>query len=278
MFPLYEVSQWLSGKEFTCQCRRCGFNPWIGKIPWSRKWQPTSVFLLGKFYGEMWERYLLGHSTLHHDSISWTKTLKGEDIKLLTAIHIIVSTETDTGQPERKITPSLSSGLLFCWAGVSCEFSMELGGWDIFLSSLLDESYTYIVWIKRSGTKHPIAILQKSRSLIDYLEGLYERTSVTSWRYFSKNLLPSSATALEPSTHPTRWFCLSQVFPLCLPSPLLILCYAYSLNPFLYSLCYPDFTVSFPFSTWSPWFCITENTCTSWQRCSFSGQEERVPC
>ena len=27
--------------EFTCQCRRCGFNPWVGKIPWDRKWQPT---------------------------------------------------------------------------------------------------------------------------------------------------------------------------------------------------------------------------------------------
>ena len=30
------------------QCRRhrrCGFNPWVGKIPWRRKWQPTPVFL-----------------------------------------------------------------------------------------------------------------------------------------------------------------------------------------------------------------------------------------
>ena len=24
------------------------FDPWVGKIPWSRKWQPTPVFLLGK--------------------------------------------------------------------------------------------------------------------------------------------------------------------------------------------------------------------------------------
>ena len=28
----------LSGKESTCQCRRHGFNPWVGKIPWRRKW------------------------------------------------------------------------------------------------------------------------------------------------------------------------------------------------------------------------------------------------
>ena len=44
-----------SGKECACQCRRhkrCGFNPWVGKIPWSRKWQPIPVFLPGKFYGQ----------------------------------------------------------------------------------------------------------------------------------------------------------------------------------------------------------------------------------
>ena len=23
------------------------FDPWVGKIPWRRKWQPTPVFLLG---------------------------------------------------------------------------------------------------------------------------------------------------------------------------------------------------------------------------------------
>ena len=42
---------WLSNKEFTCQCRRHGFNPWIGKISWRRKWQFTPVFLPGKSHG-----------------------------------------------------------------------------------------------------------------------------------------------------------------------------------------------------------------------------------
>ena len=38
-------------KEPACQCRRrkrCGFHPWVGKIPWSRKWHPTSVFWPGE--------------------------------------------------------------------------------------------------------------------------------------------------------------------------------------------------------------------------------------
>ena len=39
---------WFSGKESSCQCRRCGFDPWTGQIPWRRKWQPTPVFLPGK--------------------------------------------------------------------------------------------------------------------------------------------------------------------------------------------------------------------------------------
>ena len=42
---------WLSGKEFTYQCRRCRFDPWIRKIPWRRKWQPTPLFLPGKSHG-----------------------------------------------------------------------------------------------------------------------------------------------------------------------------------------------------------------------------------
>ena len=39
------------GKKPTCQCRRCkrlGFNPWVGKIPWRRAWQLTPVFLPGE--------------------------------------------------------------------------------------------------------------------------------------------------------------------------------------------------------------------------------------
>ena len=49
------LPKWLSGKESACQCRkrkRCRFNSWVGKIPWSRKWHPTLVFLSGEFHGQ----------------------------------------------------------------------------------------------------------------------------------------------------------------------------------------------------------------------------------
>ena len=42
------LPRWLSGKESACWCRRCGFDPCTGRIPWRRKWQPTPVFLPGK--------------------------------------------------------------------------------------------------------------------------------------------------------------------------------------------------------------------------------------
>ena len=42
----------LSGRESACQCRRYGFDPWVRKIPWSRKQQLTSVFLPGESHGQ----------------------------------------------------------------------------------------------------------------------------------------------------------------------------------------------------------------------------------
>ena len=55
-----------SGKESTCQCRRCKkcrFSPWVGKITWRRKWQPAPVFLPGKFRRQ---RSLVGSSPQGH--------------------------------------------------------------------------------------------------------------------------------------------------------------------------------------------------------------------
>ena len=52
-----------SGKEPACQrtrSKRCGFDPWVGKIPWRRAWQPTAVFLPGETHGQ---RSLVGYSS-----------------------------------------------------------------------------------------------------------------------------------------------------------------------------------------------------------------------
>ena len=49
---VYILLWWFSDKESTCQCRSWVFNPWVTKIPWSRKWQTTQGFLAGKFRGQ----------------------------------------------------------------------------------------------------------------------------------------------------------------------------------------------------------------------------------
>ena len=55
VIQFYWLPRWYSDKESTCQCRRCerhGFDPWVGEVPWKRKWQPTPVFLPEKFLGQ----------------------------------------------------------------------------------------------------------------------------------------------------------------------------------------------------------------------------------
>ena len=46
------ASQVALGEGIHLQCERCGFNPWVGKIPWRRRRQPTPVFLPGESYGQ----------------------------------------------------------------------------------------------------------------------------------------------------------------------------------------------------------------------------------
>ena len=53
------LSRWFRGKESTCQCRISGFDLWVRKISWSRKHQPTLLFLPGKSHRQ---RSLVGNS------------------------------------------------------------------------------------------------------------------------------------------------------------------------------------------------------------------------
>ena len=48
------------------------FDPWVGKIPWRRKWQPTPVLLPGKSHGQ---RSLVGYSPWGHKESDITERL-----------------------------------------------------------------------------------------------------------------------------------------------------------------------------------------------------------
>ena len=54
------------------QCERPGFNPWVRKMPWKKKWQPTPVFLLGKSHGQ---RSLVGYSSCGCKELDMTERL-----------------------------------------------------------------------------------------------------------------------------------------------------------------------------------------------------------
>ena len=49
--------------------KRCRFNPWVGKIPWRRVWQPTPEFLPGESHGQ---RSLVVYSPWDHKESDMT--------------------------------------------------------------------------------------------------------------------------------------------------------------------------------------------------------------
>ena len=69
---------WLSCKEPTCQYRKYGLSPWVGKIPWRRRWQPTLVLLPEKSYGQ---KGLAGYSPWDHKRA--TQSLQLNDTTIL---------------------------------------------------------------------------------------------------------------------------------------------------------------------------------------------------
>ena len=99
-FPL-----WLSWERICLQCRRPGFHPWVGKIPWRRERLPTPVFCPGELYSP-WGRK-------ESDMTEW--------------LSLSVAWEGDCEPPWQ--TASLCAvwqpgrdSMCFCWT--------ELNGWD----------------------------------------------------------------------------------------------------------------------------------------------------
>ena len=62
--------------QICLQCRKRGFNPWVGKMPRRRKLQPTPVFLPGKSHGQ---RNLAGYSLWGHKESDTNEWLNNND-------------------------------------------------------------------------------------------------------------------------------------------------------------------------------------------------------
>ena len=73
-YILFWLCWGLSGKESTSQGRTLGYELWVRKIIWRRKWQPTPIFLPGQSHGQ---RSLTGYSPWGYDLVTVTVTVRG---------------------------------------------------------------------------------------------------------------------------------------------------------------------------------------------------------
>ena len=70
--PIMDFPSGSDGKASCLQCGRPGFDPWVEKILWRRKWQPTPVFLPGEAHGQ---RSLAGYSPPGRKELDTTEQL-----------------------------------------------------------------------------------------------------------------------------------------------------------------------------------------------------------
>ena len=114
-FSTIGLPRWCSGKESTCQCRRCkrcGFDPWIKKTAWSRKWQSTPVFLPGKSHGQ---RSLAGYSPWDHKEldVTYTKLPPPQTLRTWTRKECVVLSWPKTSSAARSAVGEFLNRVIF---------------------------------------------------------------------------------------------------------------------------------------------------------------------
>ena len=114
-----QLVNFLALEEDSCLFRP-GFNPWVRKIPWRRKWQPTPVLLPGKSHGQ---RSLVGYSQWGHRGILWRLLWPGRASPSAPQLPAFSpGKEQAAGVPGSPVpsTPERREGLWACyWEGPS---------------------------------------------------------------------------------------------------------------------------------------------------------------
>ena len=104
---------WLSGKKkkSPCQCRRHGFNRWVEKIFWRKKWQPTPVFLPGKSHGQ---RNLVENSPWGHKRVGHALVTKQQERQHRGCIPgSLAQRNTRVKNPNTNLNESCLSDIIF---------------------------------------------------------------------------------------------------------------------------------------------------------------------
>ena len=99
------------------RCKRRGLDPWVGKIPWKKKWRPMPVFLLGESNGQ---RSVVGycpqdHKGGRHDWVIKQQTDEWTVLEKVRNFPKVIQLVNHRG----KIQPCLLSTpkpILFCYA------------------------------------------------------------------------------------------------------------------------------------------------------------------
>ena len=99
------LPRWFSGKESTCQSRRCRLDLWLGKIPWRRKRQPASIFLPGKTLGQ---RSLTGNSPRSWKGVGHGLVSQFSSVQSLSHVWLFAIPWTEACQA--------SLSIISCWS------------------------------------------------------------------------------------------------------------------------------------------------------------------
>ena len=94
-----------SGEESTCQCRRCRFNPWVGKIPWERDRATCSSILAWRIpltKGAWW-------ATVHGAAMSKILLFQRVVLQLLSSVRFFATPWTVAKQASHSPSPRACS-------------------------------------------------------------------------------------------------------------------------------------------------------------------------
>ena len=130
-----------SGKELTCQCRRCKrhrFSPWVRKIPWRRAQQPTPVFLPGESHGQG----SLVYSPWGHRELNMTE-------RLSTAWHIILTEKNLSKQIQLlSLLSCLFKGIVVISTFILTNFNLWRNSFLLLFACFYELPYHLHAWAK----------------------------------------------------------------------------------------------------------------------------------
>ena len=111
--------------------------PGFGKIPWGRKWQPTLVFLPGKFHGQS----LVSYSSCSHKESEMTECTN----TLYTHTHTQMHTHT-----HRVFRTGMKTRFPVLWPLLSC---------PTLLTYSVHQFHSIIIWNSSPGIPSPSLVL-----------------------------------------------------------------------------------------------------------------------